>query len=288
MAIVFKKVSHVYMEGSPFVHTAIEDIDLTIPDGQFVGLIGHTGSGKSTLIQHINGLLKPSRGTVEVDGLSIALKGADIIRLRKLVGLVFQYPEYQLFEETVERDVAFGPRNQGLKEDEITERVRRALAQVGIGEEAFARSPFELSGGQRRRVAIAGVLAMEPKVLILDEPTAGLDPHGREEVLALVKRIHTERGCTVIMVSHSMDEVARVADRVLVMNRAQVVIDGTPREVFARSAELKEMDLDVPAVAALTDDLRARGMDLPQAVTLEELRDALLARLQRGGDAGVR
>lgn len=286
MAVVFKNVTHVFMPGSPFMTTAIKDINLTIEGGSFVGLIGHTGSGKSTLIQHINGLLKPTSGSVEVGGISTTSK-ADMVRLRRLVGLVFQYPEHQLFEETVERDVAFGPRNMGLPEEEIALRVRNALMQVGLpGDEILARSPFELSGGQRRRVAIAGVLAMEPQVLILDEPTAGLDPRGREEVLALVKGIHEGRHCTVIMVSHSMDEVARVASRVIVMNRAEIVLDGTPREVFERSEELREMGLDIPAVAMLCSELRSRGMAVPPGiVTLEELKAFIVARL--GGAAGV-
>ena len=288
MAIVFKGVSHVFMPGSPFMTTAISDIDLVIPDGQFVGLIGHTGSGKSTLIQHINGLLKPTEGSVQVGDIATSDKAAGLIALRKLVGLVFQYPEYQLFEETVERDVAFGPRNLGLSEEEINRRVYDALQQVGLTDGAvLKRSPFELSGGQRRRVAIAGVLAMEPQVLILDEPTAGLDPRGREEVLKLMADVHKNRGCTVIMVSHSMDEVARVADRVIVLNRGQIAIDGTPREVFARAGELREIGLDVPAVAELCDDLRHRGLAVPEGlVTLAEVREYLFGLL--GGAAHVR
>lgn len=285
MAVIFQNVTHVFMPGSPFMTTAIKDISLTIEDGEFVGLIGHTGSGKSTLIQHINGLLKPTQGSVEVCGINAASKGADMKRLRRLVGLVFQYPEHQLFEETVERDVAFGPKNMGLPPEEIAMRVRRALAQVGLpGEEILLRSPFELSGGQRRRAAIAGVLAMEPQVLILDEPTAGLDPRGREEVLALVRGIHESRHCTVIMVSHSMDEVARAATRVIVMNRAEIAIDGSPREVFERSEELREMGLDIPAVAQLCSELRGRGVDVPPGImTLEELKSFIVSRL--GGAA---
>lgn len=280
MAIVIEGLSHVFLPGSPFMTTAIDEVDLTIDDGSFVGLIGHTGSGKSTLIQHINGLLKPTTGKVTVDGIDTKVK-ADLPKLRRLVGLVFQYPEHQLFEETVARDVAFGPRNMGLSEAEVNDRVRNALAQVGLaGEDILGRSPFELSGGQRRRVAIAGVLAMEPRVLILDEPTAGLDPLGREEVLSLVSSIHRERGCTVVMVSHSMDEVSRVADRVLVMNKGKVAIDGTPRQVFQRSTELREMGLDVPAVAALGEGLRARGVEIPSDVaTLAEMVDFVRTRL---------
>ncbi len=285
MAIVFQNVTHVFLPGSPFTTTAVKDISLTIEDGQFVGLIGHTGSGKSTLIQHINGLLKPTSGSVEVCGIRTETRGADMARLRRLVGLVFQYPEHQLFEETVEKDVGFGPRNMGLPEQEIALRVRNALAQVGLPESGILpRSPFELSGGQRRRVAIAGVLAMEPQVLILDEPTAGLDPRGREEVLSLVRGIHAGRHCTVIMVSHSMDEVARVASRVIVMNRGEIAIDGTPREVFERSAELRDMGLDIPAVAQLCAELRQRGISVPPGImTLEELKTWVVARL--GGAA---
>ena len=285
MAIDFKNVTHVFMPGSPFMTVAIKDISLSIGDGEFVGLIGHTGSGKSTLIQHINGLLKPTQGVVEACGINTASKGADMVRLRRMVGLLFQYPEHQLFEETVERDVAFGPKNMGLSAEEIALRVRRALAQVGLpGEEILLRSPFELSGGQRRRAAIAGVLAMEPQVLILDEPTAGLDPQGREEVLALIKGIHESRHCTVIMVSHSMDEVACEASRVIVMNRAEIVIDGSPREVFERSAELREMGLDIPAVAMLCSKLRSRGICVPPGImTLEELESFVMRRL--GGAA---
>lgn len=285
MAVIFENVTHVFMPGSPFMTTAIKDISLRIEDGEFVGLIGHTGSGKSTLIQHINGLLKPTSGRVEVGGIDMAKKGADIVKLRRTVGLVFQYPEHQLFEETVERDVGFGPRNMGLPPEEVAFRVRRALNQVGLpGEEILARSPFELSGGQRRRAAIAGVLAMEPQVLILDEPTAGLDPRGREEVLALVRGIHGERRCTVIMVSHSMDEVARVSSRVIVMNKAEIALDGSPREVFGRSAVLKEMGLDVPAVAQLCAELKQRGVEVPPGImTLEEMRDFVVRKL--GGAA---
>jgi energy-coupling factor transport system ATP-binding protein len=287
MAIIFKNVTHVFMPGSPFMTAAIKNIDLTIEDGSFVGLIGHTGSGKSTLIQHINGLLKPTEGTVESCGIDTSAKGLDMLKLRRQVGLVFQYPEHQLFEETVERDIAFGPKNMGLAENEVKVRVIRALTQVGLtGDEILARSPFELSGGQRRRVAIAGVLAMEPQVLILDEPTAGLDPRGREEVLSLVKGIHENRNCTVIMVSHSMDEVARAASRVIVMNRAEIAIDGTPREVFERSAELREMGLDVPAVAMLSTELRQLGAAVPPGImTLEEMKTWIMGRL--GGVAGV-
>jgi energy-coupling factor transport system ATP-binding protein len=285
MAIVFENVTHVFMPGSPFVTTAIKDISLTIKTGEFVGLIGHTGCGKSTLIQHINGLLKPTRGRVMVDGMDTSAKGADMAKLRRKVGLVFQYPEHQLFEETVERDVAFGPKNMGLKPEEIALRVRRALMQVGLpAEDILARSPFELSGGQRRRVAIAGVLAMEPEALILDEPTAGLDPRGREEVLSLISAIHAQRHCTVIMVSHSMDEVARVSSRVIVMNRGEIAIDGPPREVFERSAELRAMDLDIPAVALLCSELRDLGADVPPGImSLEELSQFVVHKL--GGAA---
>ena len=248
MSIVAEKVSYVYMPGSPFEAEALSDVSFTISDGEFVGIIGHTGSGKSTLVQHFNALIKPTSGKITVQGVDIGEKGISLNSLRQKVGLVFQYPEYQLFEETVEKDVAFGPKNLGLPEEEIQCRVAEALRLVGLDQQKVGmRSPFELSGGQRRRVALAGVLAMNPEVLILDEPSAGLDPHGRNEILALVSAIHRERGCTVIMVSHSMDEVARVASRVMVMNHGRLVMDGSPREVYTQGEKLQQIGLGVPA-----------------------------------------
>ena len=267
MSIVAEKISYVYMPGSPFEAQALSDVTFTIEDGEFVGIIGHTGSGKSTLVQHFNALVKPTGGRMIVQGVDICEKGVNLNALRQKVGLVFQYPEYQLFEETVEKDVAFGPKNLGLSEEEIQVRVADALRLVGLNQEKVgSRSPFELSGGQRRRVALAGVLAMNPEVLILDEPSAGLDPHGRNEVLDLVSRIHKERGCTVIMVSHSMDEVARVASRVLVMSQSRLVMDGTPREVFTQGEKLKAIGLGVPAAVQLGAELRSRGLDVPEDI----------------------
>lgn len=263
MAVVFEKVTHVFMPGSPFMTTAIQDISLTIEDGEFVGLIGHTGSGKSTLIQHINGLLKPTSGRVEVGGIDTARKGADMVRLRRMVGLVFQYPEHQLFEETVADDVAFGPRNLGLGEDEVKERVREALEAVGFrGDDAAAigrRSPFGLSGGQMRRVAVAGVLAMRPGTLVLDEPTAGLDPRGRQGLLDTLLRLHRERGLTLVVVSHNMEDLARLVDRVIVLDRGRVVLKGPTRQVFGDPDRLRELGLDAPPVVTLLRDLARRG-----------------------------
>ena len=254
-------------------------MNLTIEDGEFVAVIGHTGSGKSTLVQHLNGLLKPTEGQVLVDGEDMFGEGVDKRKIRQKVGLVFQYPEYQLFEETVAKDIAFGPKNQGLSPEEIDRRVRTAMAHVHLDYDKYAeRSPFELSGGQMRRVAIAGVLAMEPKVLILDEPTAGLDPRGRDRILGMIRDLHAEVGVTVIMVSHSMDDVARLATRLVVMSRGQLVATGTPREIFRQREMMERIGLGVPEAAQLCGKLRARGLPLPEDLyTPEELRDALLA-----------
>lgn len=282
MPITFESVSHVFMPGSPFMTAALNDVSLTIDDGQFLGIIGHTGSGKSTLIQHVNGLLRPTSGRVLVDGVDTAQKGDAIIALRRRVGLVFQYPEHQLFDETVVKDVGFGPRNMGLDEEEIARRVSTALAQVGLDQaELGEKSPFELSGGQRRRVAIAGVLAMEPSILILDEPSAGLDPRGRMEVLALVREIHAQRGITVILISHSMDEVAQIAQRVIVMDHGKIAMDGSAQDIFMRTDELTAIGLDVPAVAQLCDALRQRGVDVPPGIIAPgELSDFVYRRMQ--------
>ena len=279
MPIELKNVTHTYSEGSAFQATAIRDVNLTIEDGEFVAVIGHTGSGKSTLVQHLNGLLKPTGGQILIDGEDLNAPGADRRRIRQKVGLVFQYPEYQLFEETVAKDIAFGPKNLGLSAEKIDARVRRAMAHVHLDYDKYAqRSPFELSGGQMRRVAIAGVLAMEPKVLILDEPTAGLDPRGRDRILGMVQELHAKGGTTVIMVSHSMDDVARLATRLVVMSRGQLVATGTPREIFRQREMMERIGLGVPEAAQLCGKLRARGLPLPEDLyTPEELRDALLA-----------
>ena len=279
MPIELKNVTHTYSEGSAFQATAIRDVSLTIEDGEFIAVVGHTGSGKSTLVQHLNGLLKPTGGQILIDGEDLNAPGADRRRIRQKVGLVFQYPEYQLFEETVAKDIAFGPKNLGLSAEEIDARVRRAMAHVHLDYDKYAqRSPFELSGGQMRRVAIAGVLAMEPKVLILDEPTAGLDPRGRDRILGMVQELHAKGGTTVIMVSHSMDDVARLATRLVVMSKGELVATGTPREIFRQVDMMESIGLGVPEAARLCALLRQRGVNLPDDLyTPEELRDSLLA-----------
>ena len=279
MPIELKNVTHTYSEGSAFQATAIRDVSLTIEDGEFIAVVGHTGSGKSTLVQHLNGLLKPTGGQILIDGEDLNAPGADRRRIRQKVGLVFQYPEYQLFEETVAKDIAFGPKNLGLSAEEIDARVRRAMAHVHLDYDKYAeRSPFELSGGQMRRVAIAGVLAMEPKVLILDEPTAGLDPRGRDRILGMVQELHAKGGTTVIMVSHSMDDVARLATRLVVMSKGELVATGTPREIFRQVDMMESIGLGVPEAARLCALLRQRGVKLPDDLyTPEELRDSLLA-----------
>lgn len=277
MPIEIKNLNHIYMPGSPFETKALDDVTLTINDGEFIGLIGHTGSGKSTLVQHLNGLMKPDSGTVLVDGMDTGAKETDLREVRRRVGLVFQYPEHQLFEETVRKDVSFGPRNLGCDEAEIEQRVRDACAQVGLGEDMLDKSPFDMSGGQKRRVAIAGVLAMQPRVLVLDEPTAGLDPRGRKELTELIRQLHEDAGNTIVMVSHSMDDIASLAQRIIVMNKGRVAMDGTPREVFSRPQELMEMHLGVPAAARLALRLREMGYSIPGDVyMLEEMRDIIL------------
>ena len=274
---------HVYSVGTPFEKVAIDDINIEIPHGQFVGLIGHTGSGKSTFIQHLNALLKPTSGTVTVDGEDINADKISAKNVRHKVGLVFQYPEYQLFEETVYADIAFGPKNMGLSETEIDERVREAAHFVGVTDEQFERSPLELSGGQKRRVAIAGVIAMRPGVLILDEPTAGLDPAGCEQILRNICDYHTQTGSTVIIVSHSMDDVARLADRLVVFNHGAIRFDGTPEEVFSQPEELRSSGLAVPAATELAMELKKLGLKLPNSIyTNEQLEKALVALKRRG------
>ena len=274
---------HVYSAGTPFEKVAIDDINIEIPHGQFVGLIGHTGSGKSTFIQHLNALLKPTSGTVTVDGEDINADKITAKNVRHKVGLVFQYPEYQLFEETVYADIAFGPKNMGLSETEIDERVREAAHFVGVTDEQFERSPLELSGGQKRRVAIAGVIAMRPGVLILDEPTAGLDPAGCEQILRNICDYHTQTGSTVIIVSHSMDDVARLADRLVVFNHGAIRFDGTPEEVFSQPEELRSIGLAVPAATELAMELKKLGLKLPNSIyTNEQLEKALVALKRRG------
>ena len=278
MPIQVEHLTHTYMTDSPFAATALEDVSLTIEDGELIGLLGHTGSGKTTLVQHLNGLLKPTSGKVVVDGLDITEKDVSLLEVRRRVGLVFQYPEYQLFEETVAKDVAFGPKNLGLSEQEVDERVRYALQEVGlVYEEIAERSPFELSGGQMRRVAIAGVLAMRPKTLILDEPTAGLDPAGRRSILGMIRELHAAGGLTVVMVSHNMDDISSLATRLVVMSRGKMVLTGTPREVFQHRELLSSIGLGIPQAAELTQRLIAEGYPLPADLyTPEEVAEALL------------
>jgi len=285
MSIVIEHLNYVYMSGGPYETHALRDVNLTIGDGEFIGLIGHTGSGKSTLVQHLNGLLMPTGGKIFVDGMDLADKATDRRAVRQRVGLVFQYPENQLFEETVEKDIAFGPKNLGLSEEEIARRVKDAMRRVALDyEELHERSVFELSGGQMRRVAIAGVLAMEPQVLVLDEPCAGLDPRGREEILSLISGLHQEAGTTIVMVSHSMDDVASLAERVIVMNHGEVVMDGVPRDVFSRGDELRAMGLDVPQAVELAGKLREKGFDIPQGIyKIEEVKAAIEAIAGKGG-----
>ncbi len=285
MSIVIEHLNYVYMQGGPYETKALNDVSLTINDGEFIGLIGYTGSGKSTLVQHLNGLIMPSSGRVLVDGLDLADKNTDRRAIRRRVGLVFQYPENQLFEETVAKDIAFGPKNLGLDEAEIDRRVRTAMRRVALDYDKLAeRSVFELSGGQMRRVAIAGVLAMEPQTLVLDEPCAGLDPRGREEILGLISDLHRESGTTIVMVSHSMDDVAALAERVIVMNHGSVVMDGTPREVFAKGEELRAIGLDVPQAVELAQKLREKGFDIPEGIyRMDEIRAAVEAAIGKGG-----
>jgi len=276
--IKIENLNYVYQKDMPFETSALSDINLEIETGDFVALIGHTGSGKSTLIQHLNALIKPTSGKIEIDGCDITAPHTNLREVRRNVGLVFQYPEHQLFEETVYKDIAFGPSNMGLSEEEIKKRVYSAAESVGISEEMLEKSPFELSGGQKRRVAIAGVLAMEPKVLILDEPTAGLDPHGRDNILNLLKKIYEEnRERTVIFVSHSMEDVAKLAKHVVVLNHGRVAMTGTVSEVFSRSEELTDMGLNVPQITLLVDKLKNMGIELPDGIFTVEKAEEIIA-----------
>ena len=283
MPIEVKSLTHVYMPGTPFEAKALNAVSLSIQDGEFVGIIGHTGSGKSTLISHLNGLDRSESGVVFVNGIDLGEKGTDLVAIRRVVGLVFQYPEYQLFEETVAKDVAFGPANLGLDAEEINRRVATALRQVGLDPDKVSeKSPFELSGGQKRRVAIAGVLAMQPTILILDEPAAGLDPTGRREMFELIRGIH-DAGTTVVMVSHSMDDVGRLCDRLFVLNRGEIAYTGTPAEVFVHENRLHAIGLDVPECAKLARRLRDAGFDMPEGIyRTEDVCAAIIGNL-RGG-----
>ena len=281
-----ENVNYIYQQGMPFERQALYDVNIEIEDGSLVALIGHTGSGKSTLIQHFNALVKPTSGKIIINGIDVTAPKADLRLVRKTVGLVFQYPEHQLFEETVYKDIAFGPNNMGFSDEEIDNRVRESAALVGLKEKHLTRSPFDLSGGQKRRVAIAGVLAMNPKVLILDEPTAGLDPKGRDEILATIKKLHEEnKEMIIIFVSHSMEDVAKTAERVIVMNDGHVEMQGTVAEVFAQAEHLQKIGLNVPQVTLLTDKLRLAGYDLPEHIyTVKYAADAIKKLIGGGGN----
>ena len=277
MSIQVKNLKHIYEKGMPGESVALEDITFFVEDGEFLGIIGHTGSGKSTLLQHLNGLLKPDEGTIEIGDTDITASGISMVEIRKRIGLVFQYPEYQLFEETVAKDVAFGPRNLGLGEEEIEERVREAIELVGLDYEKFKdRSPFELSGGQKRRVAIAGVIAMRPEVLILDEPTAGLDPKAHKDVLTMIEEVHRRTGNITILVSHNMADIAGLSDKVLVIDSGRMVTIGTPKEVFSHRRELSGVGLDLPPITQLTESLRDRGMEIGETIlSIDEAADRI-------------
>lgn len=286
MSITIKNLTHIYNEGMPFEKTALKDINIEINTGEFVGIIGHTGSGKSTLIQMFNGLLKPTKGEVIINGQNIHGDKVNKKEVRQKVGLVFQYPEYQLFEMTIKADVAFGPKNLGLSEAEVNERVKYALEAVGLDESYYEKSPFELSGGQKRRVAIAGVLAMKPDVLILDEPTAGLDPKGRNELFEQLQKMHKELGLTIVLISHSMEDVARYVMKLFVLYKGEVAYQGTPREVFAHGKKLEEIGLAMPQIRYVMEALKAKGMNIDEDVlTVEEAASQLIKYLRTKGEA---
>lgn len=278
MAMTLEHVEYIYNEGTPMQKEALKDVCLEIGDGQFIGLIGHTGSGKSTLIQHMNGLIRATSGDILYNGESIYSEGYSMKDLRTKVGLVFQYPEYQLFEEDVFTDVCFGPKNQGLSKDEVCERARWALSAVGLGESYYKKSPFDISGGEKRRAAIAGVLAMKPDMLILDEPTAGLDPRGRDDILGEIWKLHKELGMTIVLVSHSMEDVAKYVDRILVMDHGRLALDGTPREVFARYKELEGMGLAAPQVTYIMNGLAQAGLPVDTDVITVDEAEAEICR----------
>lgn len=283
MSIKIESLTHVYMPGSPFEKVALKDINLTIDDNDFVALIGHTGSGKSTLIQHLNGLLSPTKGKIYIDGIDITEKNVKLVDIRKKVGLVFQYSEYQLFEETIEKDIEFGPKNLGLSDEEIHQRVVKAMEMVGLDYEEYKdKSPFDLSGGQKRRVAIAGVIAMNHKTLILDEPTAGLDPKGRDDILAQIKKLHDDYGMTIILVSHSMEDVANIADKVIVMNNGSVELQGPIDTVFKEVEKLESIGLGVPQVTYLMLKLKALGFDVSDGIyTIKQAKEEIIKLLNK-------
>ena len=277
-----KQLTHTYSQGTPFEHTALKAVDFSAQPGEYLAVIGRTGSGKSTLIQHLNGLLKPTAGEVLFQGRDIWTDKETTRSVRFQVGLVFQYPEYQLFEETVYKDISFGPNNMGLPQEEVDRRVRQAARFAGLPESTLQKSPFDLSGGQKRRVAIAGVIAMEPSVLILDEPTAGLDPEGSAQILANIRAYHEEKNACVILVSHSMEEVAREADRLVVIHKGAIPVEGSTKEVFSHGEELEDMGLGVPAMTRVFNRLRAMGVEVPPVYTVAQARDAILQKLGRG------
>ena len=286
MSIELKNVTYTYSPETAYEIHALKNINLVIPDGQFMGIIGHTGSGKSTLIQHFNALIRPTSGTILYNGEDIWEEKYDRRKLRSEVGLVFQYPEHQLFESDVLSDVCFGPINQGLSREEAEKEARKALAHVGFKEEYFSKSPFELSGGQKKRVAIAGVLAMNPKILILDESTAGLDPKGRDDILDQIQLLHKMRGITIILVSHSMEDIAKYVERLVVMNHGEAVFDDTPRKVFSHYQELEKMGLAAPQITYIMHALKEKGLDVDvNAITVEEAKDSILKALKKGGKA---
>ena len=290
MSIRVEHLTHIYDKGMPTQSVALDDISFTAEDGQFVGVIGHTGSGKSTLLQHLNGLLKPDSGRVIVGDVDITAPGTSMVEIRKRIGLVFQYPEYQLFEETVAKDVAFGPKNLGLSQEQIEERVREAIELVGLDYENMKdRSPFELSGGQKRRVAIAGVVAMRPEVLILDEPTSGLDPKAHKDVLTMVEEVHRRTGNITIFVSHNMADIAKLSDKIIVIDSGKLVTVGTPKEVFSRKDELRAVGLDLPPVTEFTESLREKGIDLSATILdVEQAAEEIAAYLKKKSEGGSR
>ncbi len=283
MSIKIENLMHIYMAKTPFEKIALNDVNVTINDGEFIALIGHTGSGKSTLIQHMNGLLKPSSGKIIVDNVDITSPKVKLSDIRKKIGLVFQYAEYQLFEETIEKDIMFGPKNLGLSDEEAMKRVKKSMDMVGLDYNTYKnKSPFDLSGGQKRRVAIAGVIAMEPKVLILDEPTAGLDPKGRDEILSQISKLHKDYDMTIVLVSHSMEDVAKVADRILVMENGKCILDGIPKEIFKEIDTLEKVGLAVPKVTYLIRELNQKGFNLPDDIfTLEQAKKEILKALDK-------
>lgn len=287
MMMKIKNLNYIYNPNTPFEKKALDNINLEINEGEFIGLIGHTGSGKSTLVQHLNGLMKPTSGDIIIDGANITKKDGNLKEVRQKVGLVFQYPEHQLFEETIYKDIAFGPRNLGLSEEEVHNRVKESMESVGLDfEELKDRSPFELSGGQKRRVAIAGVIAMKPKILVLDEPTAGLDPRGRDEILGEIQKLYKKEGITIILVSHSMEDVAKLVDRILVMHRGKVEMDGKTREVFRRANELENLGLGVPQITKFMKIFKKKGNDVKDDVlTVDEAKEEILMFLRRKKDA---